>query len=138
PKTKAKDEPTMDLFEYMRGNQRAANGSKGKGKGTGKGKGKERGECVQEGSMTGAMNCISGRKDASKLFACHVHDTKDMLGACTFVVAQDEARALECINRRLIAKGFQSRDRHQFTVKRLPVYRECFFFIGSMASKKLE
>ncbi len=87
---------------------------------------------------TGLLDCLLGLGNSAKLYCCQDHDTGDVLGACTLVVAPDEDSARKHVDRALQQRGYRTQSGHAYTLIRLPIYRECCFFIGAIYRQKFE
>lgn len=81
---------------------------------------------------------ILKRKDNPKLYCCLDHDTKDTLGACTFVVASNEKDAVKYLDKALTKSKFKPSSDHPYTLLRLPTYRECVYFASSKKKELLK
>lgn len=89
-------------------------------------------------STSGLLDCILGKSNAPKLFFSQDHIAKDIRGAISLIVAVDENAARQYLDRALAANGYKKDRAVSYTVARLPVYRECCFFLGNIYRRKLE
>lgn len=86
---------------------------------------------------TKLLDHLLKRGERPKLFCCLDHDTGDAFGACTFTVAVTEKEARENIDRELRKCKLKASSQHPFTLMRLPVYRECVYFVSTTQSERL-
>lgn len=89
-------------------------------------------------SNAGLIDSVLGLGKHNKLYCSQDHDTGDVLGACSLVVAMNEEKAREHLDRQLEKRGLKPNHAHAYTMDRLPIYRECCFFIGSIYKQRFD
>jgi hypothetical protein len=65
------------------------------------------------------------------------HNTGDVSGACSLVFAKTEPDAREYLNQELVKHGLLPYQKHKYTLYKLPIYRECIYFINAKQSENL-
>lgn len=88
--------------------------------------------------ISGLLDCVLGRHHEPKLYCCQDHDARDVRGACSLIVAVDESSARGYLDSALKRHGYKPHSSAAYTIIRLPVHRECGYFIGAIYRSKLE
>jgi hypothetical protein len=89
-------------------------------------------------STSGLLDRVLGLGQTPKLYYCQDHDAPDIRGVCTLIVAKDEEQARAYLDAKLVANRLRPHREHAYVVARLPIYRECCFFVGAIFRERLE